>query len=117
MKAWILPAMLACVAAPAFADFVRITSLDEQKSFIGKKHVSPDGHWVRWKRNGKMDGRLASGEKMKGEYSWQDGYMCRTLTAGNRDFGYDCLLVEVDGKTVRVTAKQGSGRVSVWTRK
>ncbi|MBS1301901.1 dihydrodipicolinate reductase [Loktanella sp. SALINAS62] len=52
----------------------------------------------------------AVGWDVTGEWSWQDGYFCRSLFWGGDDLGYNCLLVEARGDELRFTVDQGTGR-------
>lgn len=57
---------------------------------------------------GVIQGR-AAGRSVTGEWTWQDGYFCRSMLWGKREIPYNCQLVEVDGNTMRFTTDQGAG--------
>ncbi|SEP56376.1 hypothetical protein SAMN05428995_10180 [Loktanella sp. DSM 29012] len=54
----------------------------------------------------------AMGWDVTGEWTWQDGYFCRSLDWGGDDLGYNCQLVEARGDEVRFTVDQGAGRAA-----
>ena len=58
---------------------------------------------------GQIEGR-ASGSPVRGEWTWRDGYFCRTLIWGERDLGPNCQVVERRGERLRFIADQGDGR-------
>ena len=58
--------------------------------------------------NGIIQGR-AAGRDVKGEWTWQDGYFCRTMVWGKREIPYNCQLVEYDGREMRFTTDRGAG--------
>jgi len=61
--------------------------------------VSPDGV---------IRGR-AAGRDVTGEWTWQDGYFCRSMMWGQREIPYNCQLVQYDGREMRFTTDRGEG--------
>lgn len=60
---------------------------------------------------GQITGK-ALGAKVRGEWSWQEGYFCRTLFWGDDDLGFNCQEVRLspDGKVITFTSDRGAGR-------
>ena len=52
----------------------------------------------------------ALGWPVTGEWTWQDGWFCRTLFWGEDDLGYNCQMVEARGDELRFTSDRGTGR-------
>jgi hypothetical protein len=46
---------------------------------------------------------------VRGEWTWRDGFFCRTLVWGERDLGPNCQVVERRGERLRFIADQGGG--------
>lgn len=108
--------VLAMMAAPALADFKRITSEEQLRAeLVGKKMYDDNGNWFRWNANGSMSGKLKDGQKFSGAWNWQKGFACRVAKVGNRDLGQDCQVIERDGNKVRFTRKQGKGESGMLT--
>jgi len=58
--------------------------------------------------DGRIDGR-AVGRSVTGDWSWQDGYFCRSMKWGQRDIPYNCQLVQAHGNKLRFTTDRGDG--------
>ena len=67
--------------------------------------VTPDGQIVG----------SAFGTEVTGQWSWDAGYFCRDLFYGERDLGYNCQLVQIDGNRMRFTSDQGAGQFADFT--
>ena len=89
--------------------FVRIE--DEAKfreMVVGKKLmadtavnvIAPDGTFAVQ--------RTSDGAQIAGTWSWNEGYYCREVTSV-ADVAPDCMTVEMDGQTLRVTPNKGEG--------
>ncbi len=96
------------VATPAFAEFSKVQSASEFKQIVTGKTltrtfvrltVSPDGdiegHGLTWPVNG--------------QWTWKNGYFCRSLEWGGDDLGYNCQEVTASGNKIRFTSDQGTG--------
>ncbi len=64
--------------------------------------------------SGDITGKGAMRE-VKGQWTWKDGYFCRTLYWGGDDLGYNCQLVTFDGRKLTFTADQGAGRSAAFS--
>ncbi|MFW5641492.1 MAG: dihydrodipicolinate reductase [Roseicyclus sp.] len=80
--------------------FVALVQGRELQRFGIRLNVTPDGE---------IAGR-AFGTPVTGRWDWEDGYFCRDLFYGERDLGFNCQLVQVNGDTMRFTADQGAGQ-------
>lgn len=106
-------AALICSAGAASADFTKVqdqntfvalvTGKELTRPFVNLK-VTPDGRiegiGVRW--------------EVTGQWTWKDGYFCRSLFWGGDDLGYNCQEVQAKGERLRFTSDQGSGRSAVF---
>ena len=108
------PLILALLAAgPALADYKRITTEADFIAFTTGKTFFNDGGSFKIRKNGRMTGKFGD-EAFRANWTWHKGFSCRKGTLGKRDIGTDCQLMETDGKTLRVTRKQGKGRQVVY---
>ncbi|MFZ3581242.1 dihydrodipicolinate reductase [Loktanella sp. DJP18] len=58
------------------------------------------------------DGRIAGdamGGTVSGSWSWEDGFFCREMMWGDRDFPLNCQRVDLNGDLLRFTADRGQG--------
>lgn len=51
----------------------------------------------------------ALGNKVTGNWVWQDGYFCRDMKWGSRVIDFNCQLVTVKGKRMTFTTDKGAG--------
>ena len=58
--------------------------------------------------DGKIQGR-AAGRDVTGEWTWEDGFFCRSMMWGKREIPYNCQLVQYDGREMRFTTDRGDG--------
>ncbi|MEW9919880.1 dihydrodipicolinate reductase [Marimonas sp. MJW-29] len=110
MKA-IIPSVIAAViglATPAFADFQQITSRDDFLRLVGGKTLTRPLVKLQVLPDGRIAGTGASWE-VTGQWSWENGYLCRSLKWGGDDLGYNCQEVKTDGARVRITSDKGKG--------
>jgi hypothetical protein len=100
-----------CMAAPALADLTRITDRDTFLSFVQGRELSRIGVSLLVNSDGSIQGR-ALGRDVTGTWVWEGGLFCRTLDAGDRQFGRNCQVVSVDGNSIRFHADQGTGDIA-----
>ena len=48
-------------------------------------------------------------QKVSGNWTWQDGYFCRSLRWGGSDLPYNCQQVSIDDDSLRFTSDRGTG--------
>ncbi len=102
-------AVVICAAAPIAA----LEKIESRSEFIevlsGRDlNIRLYGLALSVTPDGQIQGR-AVGLPVTGEWTWQSGYFCRSLTWGTRELPYNCQKVEVDGNTMRFTTDQGAG--------
>ena len=93
---------------PAAADLERITNRDAFVTVIQAGQLRRVGINLTVTPDGSISGR-GFGYNVTGQWTWQDGYFCRSLAAGDWDLGYNCQQVSVDGETVRFQSDRGTG--------
>ncbi len=101
------------MAAPALADFQQVTSRSDFMALVGGKTLTRPLVKLEVKPNGQISGTGASWP-VSGKWSWEDGYLCRSLEWGGDDLGYNCQEVKTDGNRVRITSDRGSGESAVF---
>ncbi|MFW5881871.1 MAG: dihydrodipicolinate reductase [Roseicyclus sp.] len=101
-------ALLAASAFPAFADFTKVEDESQFVRLVDGKQLTRPLVSLRVSADGAITGKGAARD-VRGEWQWEGGYFCRDLRWGERDLGYNCQRVEVNGQTVRFTADRGSG--------
>ncbi|KNG94859.1 hypothetical protein [Pseudaestuariivita atlantica] len=107
--------LAACLTAmlPAMAA-AELAKLDSRSGFVtavaGKTLAIPlYGIRLQVSGDGKIRGK-AVGRPVKGDWTWQGGFFCRTLFWGEREFPYNCQRVDLGGDTIRFTSDRGAGR-------
>ena len=58
--------------------------------------------------DGRIEGK-AMGRDVVGDWEWQDGFFCRSMFWGERDIGYNCQEVSIEGKKIKFTSDRGAG--------
>lgn len=106
-----LASALLLAATPAFADLTRILDRTAFLNLVEGRELSRLGISLQVAPNGSIAGR-ALGRDVTGTWTWEDGFFCRTLDAGDRSFARNCQIVSVDGDTLRFHADQGTGDIA-----
>lgn len=69
---------------------------------------------LRVAANGAISGRALGGD-VTGQWTWKDGYFCRSMDWAGREIAYECQLVEQRGaKALRFTSGKGKGQSAVF---
>ncbi len=100
--------------AMASASFKKVSSKDEFLSITNGKTMNIMGITVFVTPDGKIGGK-AYGREVSGAWVWRDGYFCRDLYWGQRDFGPNCQEVRVNGNKIRFASDRGTGMSAVLT--
>jgi hypothetical protein len=58
--------------------------------------------------DGRIEGK-AMGRDVVGDWEWQEGFFCRSMFWGERDIGYNCQEVSIEGKKIKFTSDRGTG--------
>lgn len=101
------------LAAPAFADYEKITTKDNFMALMSGKSLTRPLVKLQVTPDGRISGRGASWA-ISGNWQWKSGYLCRSLNWGGDDLGYNCQSVEADGTNVRITSDKGAGDSAVF---
>ena len=101
--------VLALLAAPAAADFKRITTKSEFLDLVVEREFTASETSVRYTEDGNMVG-VARGMQIKGTWDWISDALCRKATLGSTDLGHDCLTVHADGDHVILVRNKGLGQ-------
>ncbi|MEP5728679.1 MAG: dihydrodipicolinate reductase [Sulfitobacter sp.] len=97
------------VATPAVAEFSQVTTRDAFVSLVAGKTLTRPLIKLQVLADGRISGKGASWE-VTGQWSWNDGYMCRSLEWGGDDLGYNCQEIRTNGTRVRITSDRGTGQ-------
>ncbi|WP_224824997.1 dihydrodipicolinate reductase [Cognatishimia sp. MH4019] len=103
-------ALAMLIVAPASAEaFQKISDKTRFVQAVENKELTRMGIGLDVTPDGKIIGR-AFGRDVRGNWTWQDGYFCRDLYWGQRDLGYNCQEVKLNGQTIRFTSDRGTGQ-------
>jgi len=103
---WIILCM--CMAGSVSAETQRITDKNTFLNIVGNKILARPFVSLQVLPDGKINGKGA-GRTVTGDWSWNDGYFCRTMFWGSRELSYNCQAVDKVGEKLRFTADQGAG--------
>jgi hypothetical protein len=102
----------ALIASPAIAgDYSRVTDRAAFVTLVGGKNLTSLGVSLTVSPSGNITGR-AFGSIVSGAWTWNNGYFCRTLKAGDKVFPRNCQLVQQNGDRIRFIADKGTGAVA-----
>lgn len=97
------------LAAPAWAEFQQVTSKAAFMALMEGKELTRPLVKLRVLPDGRIAGSGASWE-VSGKWTWENGYLCRSLEWGGDDLGYNCQEVKTNGTRVRITSDKGTGQ-------
>jgi hypothetical protein len=101
--------LFATLASPALAeDYSRVTDRGAFVNLVQGKSLTSLGVRLTVSPSGSIGGR-AFGLTVTGSWTWNNGYFCRTMQAGDRKFARNCQLVQQKGDRVRFIADKGTG--------
>lgn len=103
---WICSILL---VAPAIAAAnQKITDAQTFHQLVQSHHLKRAFITLEVDANGSITG-TAFGRPVRGDWSWQEGYFCRTLFWGTRDLGYNCQEVRHSGDRLIFQSDRGTG--------
>jgi hypothetical protein len=106
---YLLAFFVIILATPAMADgYMRITDRAAFVALVSGKSLTSLGVSLSVSPSGNISGR-AFGSTVTGSWTWNDGYFCRTLKAGEKVFARNCQLVQQKPGRIRFTADKGAG--------
>lgn len=97
------------LASTAQADFQKVESKSVFVSTINGKTLTRPLVKLQVTPSGSISGTGAVWD-VTGEWSWRDGFFCRSLNWGGDDLGYNCQEVAVTGSKIRFTSDKGTGQ-------
>jgi hypothetical protein len=96
-------------ATPAMADgYARVSDRGAFVALVSGKSLTSLGVSLSVSPSGTISGR-AFGSTVSGAWTWNEGYFCRTLKAGEKVFARNCQLVQQKAGRVRFIADKGAG--------
>ncbi|WP_108260713.1 dihydrodipicolinate reductase [Mangrovicoccus ximenensis] len=104
--------LAALAAGPARAEFRVVQKESEFRSLVDGRSLTRTGVQLEVGQGGAIAGR-AFGRDVTGKWRWQDGYFCRDLAWGERQFPYNCQQVAIDGDRLRFASDRGAGQAAV----
>ncbi|MEQ6249803.1 dihydrodipicolinate reductase [Sulfitobacter sp. HNIBRBA3233] len=113
-KMHLAAAALALCAAPAAAELSKIDSAADFKNIVTGKTLTRPLVKLEVSPDGAISGQGAAWA-VSGQWTWENGYFCRSLEWGGDDLGYNCQEVRVSGDRIRFTSDQGTGDSAEFT--
>jgi hypothetical protein len=102
------------IATPVFADLQKVQSQSDFIALVNGKTLTRPLVKLQVSPAGAISGMGAVWE-VSGQWTWKDGYFCRSLEWGGDDLGYNCQEVASDGGRIRFTSDQGAGQSADFT--
>ncbi len=106
--------MIACasilaMSQAAHAEFQKVESQSAFVSAIEGKKLRRPLVELSVTSTGGISGTGAIWE-ISGNWTWKDGFFCRSLEWGGDDLGYNCQEVTLNGEKIRFTSDKGFGQ-------
>lgn len=96
-------------STPAIAqDFRPIAAKTDFVKAVRGKTLTRFGITLNVSTGGRIAGS-AFGRSVSGGWTWKGGFFCRDLYWGERDLGYNCQQVKLNGRTIRFISDRGTG--------
>ena len=109
-----LAAGLSMYAVPAQAERMQVTDRNTFVDLVTGKRLTRPLVDLQVSPDGQISGTGAAWD-VSGQWSWQDGYFCRSLSWGGDDLGYNCQAVTAEGDRITFTSDRGAGRSAGFT--
>ena len=104
------------LAAPAAADGKRLSTEKQFRELVVDRQLTGDRTSLLYTGDGRMAG-ASHGKRIEGTWRWVDAALCRKVTWGSRELGYDCLAIFVIGDLVILVRDERRGRAfALWFR-
>lgn len=101
---------IALVGSPLRAEhFHPVTSRSDFLAIVQGAQLTALGVAFEVRPDGRLTGTAVSG-RIRGTWTWTDGFFCRSGQLGERQMTPDCTTVEVLSQTLRLTARKGEGK-------
>ena len=99
---------LTAFAGSVSADFVRIENERAFRQAVEGKTLARPLVRLQVGTDGSIIGKGAKW-KVSGNWTWRDGFFCRSLVWGGTDLGHNCQEVRIKGSKIRFTSDLGRG--------
>jgi hypothetical protein len=106
-------AVLCVLGSTASAEYAKIANQDEFVRLVSGKELTRPFVNLVVTSDGRIEGNGLRWA-VSGQWTWQDGYFCRSLSWGGDDLGYNCQEVRANGERLRFTSDQGSGMSAIF---
>lgn len=106
--ATIVAALALGLGTPAIAEFVKVENESDFVRLVAGKTLTRPLVKIEVSESGDISGTGAAWA-VTGNWTWKDGYFCRSIEWGGDDLGYNCQEVAASGMKIRFTSDQGSG--------
>lgn len=103
-----LAAALCLGAAPAWAEFQKIEDEGTFRAIVTGKTLKRPLIRLEVRPEGTIRGTGAAWD-VTGQWVWRGGYFCREMSWRDREIGYNCQEVRVNGNKIRFTSDRGQG--------
>jgi len=90
-----------------------ITTEAQFREVIVGKTLNFNGNTFAYNRDGTLSGPW-DGQSIRGNWTWEDGAVCRTASIGSRVLAPDCQLWVVEGSSATFTRDRGAGESNVY---
>ena len=112
-KPLLISSALVCAAGMASAEFAKVNNLDQFKEIVTGKTLTRPLVRIEVTADGSIEG---SGVRwaVTGNWSWRDGYFCRSLFWGGDDLGYNCQEVRINDSRIQFTSDRGAGDSAIF---
>lgn len=104
----VFAALTMASATPAAAELSKVQSAEEFRNLVAGKTLTRPLVSLTVGLNGSISGRGAVWD-VSGNWTWENGYFCRSLEWGGDDLGYNCQEVTATASRIRFTSDQGTG--------
>lgn len=101
--------VLTLCATPAAAEFAKVDTKSDFVRLISGKTLSRPLVKLTVSVDGKIRGTGAARD-VSGQWTWKNGFFCRTLKWGGDDLGYNCQEVKAHKGRIRFTSDMGRGQ-------
>lgn len=92
----------------ANAEFTTVVDAERFRDLIADKVLTRPLIRLKVSPSGQIEGTGAA-IAVQGNWNWRNGFFCRDLSWGERDLGYNCQEVRVNGSRIRFTSDKGNG--------
>jgi hypothetical protein len=107
MRMMLTAALLAVTALPVAA-FERVADPSTFENIVVGRELTRTGIRLQVLPGGRIAGRGLAWP-VTGDWSWQDGYFCRTMDWSGYEIAYNCMTVLANERSVRFIADRGAG--------